>query len=59
MQSNTIYCGDCGHVLADFPEQSVDLIYVDPPFFSTGTSNRLDRLFKNSFVLISLEFKSL
>jgi DNA modification methylase len=34
MQSNTIYCGDCGHVLADFPEQSVDLIYVDPPFFS-------------------------
>jgi DNA modification methylase len=34
MQTNTIYCGDCGHVLAYFPEHSVDLIYVDPPFFS-------------------------
>jgi len=34
MQLNTIYCGDCAHVLEYFPEQSVDLIYVDPPFFS-------------------------
>ena len=34
MQTNTIYCGDCQQVLADFPEHSVDLIYVDPPFFS-------------------------
>jgi DNA modification methylase len=34
MQENTIYCGDCAYVLANFPECSVDLIYVDPPFFS-------------------------
>jgi DNA modification methylase len=34
MQLNAIYCGDCAHVLAYFPECSVDLIYVDPPFFS-------------------------
>ncbi len=34
MQLNTIYCGDCAHVLAYFPECSVDLLYVDPPFFS-------------------------
>jgi DNA modification methylase len=33
-QPNTIYCGDCQDVLQRFPEQSVDLIYADPPFFS-------------------------
>lgn len=31
---NTIYCGDCEGVLAKFPDDAVDLIYVDPPFFS-------------------------
>jgi DNA modification methylase len=31
---NTIYCGDCKEVLRKFPENSVDLIYADPPFFS-------------------------
>jgi DNA modification methylase len=34
MKTNTIYCGDCASVMAGFPENSVDLIYVDPPFFS-------------------------
>jgi len=34
MKTNAIYCGDCGEILADFPEGSVDLIYLDPPFFS-------------------------
>ncbi len=33
-KTNAIYCGDCKKVLAQFPEGSVDLIYVDPPFFS-------------------------
>ena len=34
-KTNTIYCGDCNDVmLAQFPEGSVDLIYMDPPFFS-------------------------
>lgn len=31
---NTIYCGDCKEVLRQFPNESVDLIYADPPFFS-------------------------
>jgi DNA modification methylase len=31
---NTIYCGDCKEVLAKFPDECVDLIYLDPPFFS-------------------------
>ena len=32
--TNTIFCGDCEIVLSKFPEESVDLIYADPPFFS-------------------------
>jgi site-specific DNA-methyltransferase (adenine-specific) len=27
-----VYVGDCRHVLAQLPEQSVDLIFADPPF---------------------------
>lgn len=33
-QTNTVYCGDCKEVLRHFPENCVDLIYLDPPFFS-------------------------
>lgn len=32
---NTIYCGDNLKVLLDFPSNSVDLIYIDPPFFTS------------------------
>jgi len=32
--TNTIYCGDCKDVLAKFPNECVDLLYADPPFFS-------------------------
>lgn len=38
MKTNAIYCGDCQRVLGDtneFPDGCVDLIYVDPPFFSS------------------------
>ena len=31
---NTIYCGDNLEVLQDFPDECVDLIYIDPPFFT-------------------------
>lgn len=37
VKTNAIYCGDCQNVLAntnEFPDGCVDLIYVDPPFFS-------------------------
>jgi len=34
-KTNTIYSGDCLFVLKhDFPPNSVDLIYLDPPFFT-------------------------
>jgi DNA modification methylase len=32
-KANSIYCGDCKEILSHFPEKSVDLIYVDSPFF--------------------------
>jgi len=31
---DTIYCGDNLRVLKYFPDECVDLIYIDPPFFS-------------------------
>ncbi len=34
METNAIYCGDCLDVLKRFPDNSIDLIYLDPPFFS-------------------------
>jgi len=34
LRTNLIYCGDCKEVLKQLPEESVDLIYLDPPFFS-------------------------
>ena len=37
MRTNAIYCGDAQNVLGntlEFPDGCVDLIYVDPPFFS-------------------------
>lgn len=34
METNTIYCGDCLVKLKDIPDNSIDLIYIDPPFSS-------------------------
>ena len=34
METNIIYCGDCKDVLNRIPDESIDLIYLDPPFFS-------------------------
>lgn len=31
---NSIVCDDCLNVLAQLPNECIDLIYVDPPFFS-------------------------
>lgn len=38
-KTNTIYCGDNLEILADFPTESVDLIYIDPPFSSNKVYN--------------------
>ena len=34
LKTNVIYCGDCLNVMKKIPDNSVDLIYLDPPFFS-------------------------
>lgn len=34
LKTNTVYCRDCKDILSKFPEKSIDLIYIDPPFFS-------------------------
>lgn len=34
MKNNTIYCGDNLIWLKKFPDKCIDLIYIDPPFFS-------------------------
>ena len=33
-KTNTVYCGDNLKVLKAFPDEYVNLIYIDPPFFS-------------------------
>jgi len=35
METDTIYCGDCTEVMErHIPDNSIDLIYADPPFFT-------------------------
>ncbi len=42
LQTNTLYFGDNLHVLRDYiPDESVDLVYLDPPFNSNRSYNVL------------------
>lgn len=34
LETSVIYCGDCLRKLEQIPDESVDLIYIDPPFSS-------------------------
>ena len=34
LETNVIYCGDCLKKLKDIQDESIDLIYIDPPFSS-------------------------
>jgi len=35
METDIIYCGDCTEVMRGYiPDNSIDLIYADPPFFT-------------------------
>lgn len=51
-QPNAIYCGDCQQVLPRFPEQCVDLVYADPPFFS---NQQYEVLWKDGYELRAFE----
>ena len=37
--ANRLFFGDCLHVMRQLPSNSVDLIYIDPPFFSGRVYN--------------------
>ena len=41
LAANTLYYGDCLEWLPQFPSESVDLIYLDPPFNSDQNYNLL------------------
>ena len=41
MNANTLYYGDCLAWMGQWPDQSVDLIYLDPPFNSNADYNML------------------
>ncbi len=34
--ANRLFFGDNLHVMRQLPSNSIDLIYIDPPFFSNG-----------------------
>lgn len=34
VNTNILYCGDCLDMLKQIPDECIDLIYVDPPFYS-------------------------
>lgn len=45
MRPNTLYCGDCLQVLqTQVPNESIDLIYMDPPF---GTEDDYEIVFRD------------
>ena len=41
MKPNSLYFGDCLDVVRDWPDESVDLIYLDPPFNSKRNYNQI------------------
>jgi DNA methylase len=41
LNPNRLYFGDCLHVMRALPSESIDLIYIDPPFFSGKHYNLL------------------
>lgn len=51
-QTNTIYCGDCKDVLRKFPNECVDLIYADPPFFS---NRHYEVIWSDGYELLAFE----
>lgn len=43
MESNSVLLGDCLDILDQIPEESIDLIYLDPPFFTQKIQRLSDR----------------
>lgn len=47
---NSVYCGDNLLILSRFPDNSFDLIYIDPPFFSNETYEIIWKRYPNASV---------
>ena len=45
----SLYCGDCLDVLKDFPSETVDLVYLDPPLFTQKAHSLQTRDRKQTF----------
>ena len=54
-QPNTLYYGDCLDIMADFPDGSVDLICLDPPF---NSNQKYSTIFRNSGLNIDAQIKA-
>ncbi len=52
---NTLYYGDCLDIMADFPDNSIDLICLDPPF---NSNEKYNKVFKNSGLRIDPQIKA-
>ena len=52
LSQNNVICGDCKDWLPLIPDNSIDLIYIDPPFFSKKT---YEIIWGNGFELRSFE----
>ena len=53
LEPNRLFWGDNLHVMRQLPSESIDLIYIDPPFFSGKQYNVL-RLLKKSGGILTL-----
>ena len=47
MKTNTVYLGDCIEHLKPHPNNTIDLIYIDPPFFSNQNYEAFDDRWKD------------
>ncbi len=52
---NTLYYGDCLDIMADFPDNYIDLICLDPPF---NSDEKYNKVFKDSGLLIDPQIKA-
>ena len=54
-QPNTLYYGDCLDIMADFPDECIDLICLDPPF---NSKQQYHAIFRGSGLSIQPQIKA-
>lgn len=48
LETSVLYCGDNLHRLTQFPSECIDLIYLDPPFFSNKNYDASNAFFQGN-----------